>query len=168
MLLSLSLNLFCLLPIDSRFSLQTFNKESDKNWIIKLFNANYEHLVDQSAKDFSIEWTLDNLRLFPEYKEKLIIKTATIKTIPAGFIAYSIDNKNRGNIDMLCIDSQWRRNGCGFKLLNYAVEDLKQKGISKIKLGVTNIAAQKLYEKYGFKKKKKWPYGDSIIMVLSL
>jgi ribosomal protein S18 acetylase RimI-like enzyme len=128
-----------------------------------LFNKNYEHLVDQDARSsFSPEWMLDNLRLFPG-DALLTIKVAYHNEAPVGFVMYSTDSKNRGNLDVLCVDSRYRNSGYGFQLLDHAAQDLKKRGASIIKLGVSNPNAIRLYAKYGFKEKKKWN-AQTIIM----
>lgn len=81
-----------------------------------------------------------------------------------GIISYSIIYE-RGEINYLITLSEYRNQGIGGKLIEYAIQDIKNNKCKSISLEVKeeNIEAIKLYLKYGFKIKanRENYYGDS-------
>ncbi|HHF98591.1 MAG TPA: ribosomal-protein-alanine N-acetyltransferase [Candidatus Aerophobetes bacterium] len=61
---------------------------------------------------------------------------------------------DEAHIVTFAVHPLYRRKGFGKALLNYVLEEAKKRGIKRATLEVreTNYAAQKLYEKVGFKK----------------
>ena len=78
---------------------------------------------------------------------------------------------NEMTICNLAVKKEYRNQGIGKQLLNYAIEIAKNKNVSQIFLEVRtkNIIAKKLYESFGFKpiaiRKKYYRDNDAIIMV---
>lgn len=95
---------------------------------------------------------------FLESKFKYIVE---VNNKPAGFISYideyssSLDGKC--HIYLLGIKEEYRRQGLGATLMNYAINDLENKGCKKISLYVAkeNKGAKNLYKKHDFVKRKR-------------
>ena len=70
-----------------------------------------------------------------------------------GIISYSIIY-DRGEINYIITLPTYRNQGVGSKLLEYAINDIKNNNCKSISLEVesTNIDAINLYSKYGFKQ----------------
>jgi len=62
--------------------------------------------------------------------------------------------QDEAHLVTFAIHPSYRRRGLGKTLLAYILKDVRQKGIKKVTLEVrkSNIPAQNLYEKFGFKK----------------
>ncbi len=71
-----------------------------------------------------------------------------------GFINYFMPADKTGHIEILCITKTRRNRGYGRRLVNYALEDLKEMNASEIHLvtGTRNVPAQNLYHSIGFNK----------------
>ena len=77
-----------------------------------------------------------------------------------GVIVCKADNHNkvlRGYIAMLAVKQEFRRGGIGRCLVKQAIEAMKAHGVEEIVLEteVTNAAALKLYEGFGFARDKR-------------
>lgn len=59
---------------------------------------------------------------------------------------------HRGWLYLVAVDRQWRRQGLGAQLVDYAVDELRRRGCSKVNLQVRggNRQAVGFYEKLGF------------------
>ena len=90
-----------------------------------------------------------------------------------GVISISIIYE-RAEINYIVVDEENRRNKIGTKLLEYALNYMKNKKISIISLEVNtnNVPAIKLYEKYGFKiktvRKNYYGHDDGYLMTKEL
>jgi ribosomal protein S18 acetylase RimI-like enzyme len=79
----------------------------------------------------------------------------TTNTIVRGFIIILYRKGTRvAGIETVNVDPTFRKQGVGLRLLNAAEEDIRKKGMHKIRLEVstTNHTAIMLYENAGFKK----------------
>jgi len=79
----------------------------------------------------------------------------TTNTIVRGFIIILYrKGTSVAGIETINVDPAFRKQGAGLRLLNAAEEDIRKKGMNKIRLEVstTNQAAIMLYENAGFKK----------------
>jgi peptide alpha-N-acetyltransferase len=70
---------------------------------------------------------------------------------------YDNSSRLRGYIAMLAVDPNIRRIGLGRKLVHQNIEDMKKLGAEEIMLEteITNSAALRLYESFGFLKEKR-------------
>ncbi len=91
-----------------------------------------------------------------------------------GYIGLIFDNWD-GSILNIAVDSEYRKNGIGTKLMELAIEFLKGRDIENLYLEVakSNLNAQSLYTKLGFQavgiRKKYYNYTeDAIVMAKSL
>jgi len=59
---------------------------------------------------------------------------------------------DQGEINKICIDEKYRKQGLATKLLDRVFEEFQVEGCFSVSLEVrvSNVPAQKLYEKYGF------------------
>ncbi len=71
----------------------------------------------------------------------------------AGYVFISMNLKfNEGDIEFICVNSNYRGRGCGKQLINTALNAFKQEGITKLQLwvNIVNENAINLYTKVGF------------------
>ena len=88
-----------------------------------------------------------------------------------GVITFSL-SIDTADIEDIAVDIAYRKNGVGSLLVDYALKNLSDRGITKVFLEVRagNTPAINLYTKYGFKalsvRKKYYDDGeDAIVMV---
>lgn len=87
------------------------------------------------------------------------IKVIKYNTALVGFIAYSFiwntgTLNSNGDVNMICIDQEYRLKGLGSKLLNSAIEDLKQTKTIKLAVYDYDKAACKFFERAQFKREQ--------------
>lgn len=92
-----------------------------------------------------------------------------------GYVSSIFENFSSATIVSIAVHPKYRRKHVGDVLLKILLEKLKNKGFVEVKLEVreSNIAARRLYEKFGFKYSGKIPGyyedgEDAIIMKLKL
>ena len=92
-----------------------------------------------------------------------------------GYVSSIFENFSSATIVSIAVHPKYRRKHVGDVLLKILLEKLKNKGFVEVKLEVreSNIAARRLYEKFGFKYSGRIPgyYDDgedAIIMKLKL
>ncbi len=133
-----------------------FNYDRDHDYINSIFasDENWYWLVEGTREDFSPEEMMQTLSSsrYPGSPKNLIIKMLYADGNPIGFLAYYMKNFYMGKIRFVFVDPAQRGAGYGGQLVNYAVNDLKSRGATKIALVTrsTNLAAQKIYKKAGF------------------
>lgn len=132
-----------------------YNPCRDRSFILNLFKTNWYWLVSDDSKDFSPEYILDNRASSrkPEHKGNLTIKVYSVGGSPVGFVAYHTKKLFEGFILFLAVEEKYRKMGYAKKLMDYALEDLKNRGMSVVRLvtRVINKPARNLYESMGFK-----------------
>lgn len=140
----------------SSIVIHDFNDERDTQFILDIFKEDWWWLVSEYSKDFSPEYMLQYRASSkkPESKGNLTIKVAYDQHKPIGFVAYYKKEFYYGYILFLDVLASYRSKGIGYALLDYAVQDLKKRGVTKIGLvtRTSNIPARRLYKKYGFKE----------------
>jgi ribosomal-protein-alanine N-acetyltransferase len=142
-------------------------------------NENYKNLIfkeadksDLTNSDF-YSASFFNLDLFKKFKNSkiyLVLEKNEQKIIGFLEISHVLDECDIIHIE---ITKKYREQGIGSKFVEYALLDLKNKGIQKIFLEVrkSNIPAIKLYEKFNFQKIDirynyySNPIEDAILMV---
>lgn len=140
------------------------------------FNCNsfdYKRDMGSIEKILKKEW--HNLFLTPSYDEALIYKMFYRKkpgdmSVPhlevsidviyegtnlAGFVTYYIKKHHVGHLELLAIDSQFRKKGYGTLLIEHVIQKCKKNGCTVLQLYVyvSNPKAIKFYEHLGFKLK---------------
>lgn len=179
----------CIINDLSFVEVTDFDTEKDFDQARRLLQENWNELIgnDKSC-------TFESLNLYAEYLFKdqksanytgypLILKVIKNTGGLIGFIGYVLyDSANndrdyvgpcmmnprldRGHIEILAIDLTHRKKGLAKKLLEYAIQDLTQKGAKKISVGVhhENKSALGLYHKIGFVMNRRFDDQSTILI----
>ena len=89
-----------------------------------------------------------------------------IGEITVNYISHDLENETIPNIrvyfEAYRIDKKYQGKGLGQKLMDYTINDLKQKGYKEFTIGVEedNEKAKHIYFKYGFTKAIDYGKGD--------
>lgn len=144
-------------------SITPYNEERDLKAIEQIFSSAPHYLFNKKVAD-----PLAHAIGFIKAHGKVINHgsgvDATYKTYvincdnkPVGFVQYLLNRVDtiklrQGVINFLGIDQEYRSRGLGKILLESAIADLKNNGVTYIMLSVIidNIKARKLYERVGF------------------
>lgn len=94
-----------------------------------------------------------SLKSFYYHLEKNIIYKIEVKKDIAGYILW-LERKNFYRLYSLAILDKYRGLGLASKLLEFSLEELKDKSMS-LEVRKSNLKAITLYEKFGFEKKKE-------------
>ncbi|KKP29756.1 MAG: Ribosomal protein S18 alanine N-acetyltransferase [candidate division TM6 bacterium GW2011_GWF2_30_66] len=128
----------------------------DAESILKIFDKDWYWLVASSREEYSPDFMLKN-RAYdrdPAHFGKLDIKVLRENNKLAGFTAYFNKKIYEGFLLYVGVDRDFRGEGYGEKLTNYAVEDMFANGCNIVKLitRTENIKARSLYKKLGFEE----------------
>ncbi|OQA35947.1 MAG: TDP-fucosamine acetyltransferase [Candidatus Dependentiae bacterium ADurb.Bin331] len=133
-----------------------FDEQRDTPFILDIFNNDWYWLVSEYSTEFSPQYMLHYRASSkaPENIGNLTIKTMYIKNEPVGFVAYYKKNFYEGYILFLALLKKFRSKGYAYQLLSQAIEDLKSRFVTKIRLvtRTINTPAIKLYTRAGFKE----------------
>lgn len=145
------ISIYCL---QNQEGIYDYEDSKDRAFILQLFKDNWEWLLPVSyPKDYP-EFVLNTKSSSkdPKHFGNLIIKVYRTCDKPVGFVAYHKKKFFEGKILFLGVDAKERGKGHAQKLMNYAMEDLKNMGSTIILLvtRVANKSAQSLYRKLGF------------------
>lgn len=136
----------------SRPSVYTFNKARDMPSVLALFKKDWHWLV--ATDDYSPEFMLNYLTPNddPSYLGSLKIDVLRSGDNLMGFVAYYMESAELGWILFLAVDSKYRRQKNGERLLLHGIDQLKQIGAHQIRLltRISNLPAQALYKRVGF------------------
>lgn len=124
-------------------------------------------LRDYRPEDFEALLTLDQV-CFPaevaclnadmkaavESEQALCLVAERVAVGIAGFVLASTRQQQVGHVVTLDVAPQVRRAGIGERLMREAERRLGERGIWRLRLevGASNVAAQRLYEKLGYKQ----------------
>ena len=116
----------------------------------------FERIIELENACFTSElaYTRRQLRYLLT-KANSTVLVETINTIVRGFLIILYRKGTRvAGIETINVDPAYRKQGVGLRLLHVAEENIRKKGMHKIRLEVstTNYAAIMLYENAGFKK----------------
>lgn len=128
-------------------------QESDRAELVAMLDKDWYWLVSQDAFDFSPDYLFDHRAATFHYADNsLTIMVYEEDHKPAGFVTYHLLDGYTGRIQFLAVGQEYRKKGYGKLLLEYAVQDLKKRGVCFVNLAVrdNNEAAKKLYEQLGF------------------
>lgn len=135
-------------------------RPEDKEILIDIIQKNLHWLSRGTygfpiAYEYSPEYMFTHMSSFPFYPDNsLRIFVYRKLGKPVAFITYR-ENRNRGNIDLLAVDDNYRGRGYAEQLLKYIFEYARQqKNTDTIEIFTfaDNSAAQKLYHKLGFSR----------------
>lgn len=117
--------------------------EKDIADIFSLWNDNYLSISSYDREKLECS---NMIKLNPSSCFVAIVRNKVIGSIFGAF------NGRRAWIYHLCVDKKYRNKKYGSKLLQTAIDALKQKGATKIVLGVgiDNLKTVSFYEKNGF------------------
>jgi len=117
---------------------------------IRLFEQRDREDLAQIHPDGTF-FTLDELIRSVSAQNRLLLAFA--QSAGVGYVYYeqSADGK-KGEVSLLHVRADCRKQGYGTMLLNSAIKDLLQKGVEEISISVRvgNTAAHRLYERIGF------------------
>lgn len=139
-----------------------FDMQRDAPFVRELFKNDWYLLVagisdsfDEVAQEY-VETMLRNRRSVTN-RADLTLKVAYQKDKPVGFFAYFIKKFYLGKILFINVLPEYRSQGIGAQLMNYAMNELIKKGVSQIELltRAHNYTAQALYKKLGFFETKR-------------
>ncbi len=137
-------------------TIMDFDTERDKSFILDIFKNDWYWLVSEHSTDFSPEYMLQNRASSkaPEHVGNLTIKVGYVDQEPVGFVAYYKKSFYDGFILFLALRSQFRSKGYAYQLLQHAINDLKSRFVTKIRLvtRTVNAPAIKLYTGIGFRE----------------
>lgn len=127
-------------------------EERDKPFIMDIFTKNWYWLVAEGSTEFSPEYMLHHQVRTPSSTDHLYIKVLYQGQEPIGFTAYYKEMFYKGRILFVAVREEFRSQGYGRQLIDYAIDELKKMGATTITLvtRTTNYAAQKLYQNAGF------------------
>lgn len=120
--------------------------------VLEMKEADIEEVLEIENACFSTPWSKDAFKL--EIKNKFahyVIAKVDGKIVGYGGIWLIIDE---GHITNIAVKKEFRDMKVGSHLLKALIELSKERNITSMTLEVreSNIAAQRLYEKYGFKE----------------
>lgn len=124
----------------------SYDKTRDSKELTRHFNKDIYWLTLSSFFDI-------NSYLKQKNSSRFFTKVLRKKAKFVGFISYEILDKEQGKLALILVAKEFRSQGFGDKLMNYMINDFKNKGIKKIKLITrsNNIVAQRFFKKFGFK-----------------
>jgi ribosomal protein S18 acetylase RimI-like enzyme len=138
------------------------NRKEDTKLLTVVINETFEELFDFRPK------TVEEIRYFllsDLYLSEKEVFFAVLDGETVGYIGVGIDDKynlemnvKAGEIFGIGVVKRLRRRGIGLRLMLHGLETLKAKGMNKAILGVDDhnpSKANRLYEKLGFKIKRK-------------
>lgn len=134
--------------------IQLYSPARDRQALITLFKDNWYWLIPDTTI-FSVETFLDqNTKLQGTNKDDNKILVYCVDNKPIGMVAYYDDSYYRGQLRFIVVDKEYRGKGYSKELMNYALNDMKKRGLSKVRLltRTNNDPARKLYLKLGFKE----------------
>lgn len=130
--------------------------ERDREAIVKLFKDNWYWLIPEETP-FSVEYYLDHKN--PDQAGNGEDGVAAIfvyrfRNQTIGMVSFYPMSFYRGRLHFIVLDKAFRGRGISDTLLQYALDQMKQRGFTVVELitRVDNISAQKLYQRFGFKE----------------
>jgi len=163
-ILGTSLSYFVLRPHESMVD---FDVNRDRQFITEAFDNDWYWLTEyaRGATDPIKQLELKAVSLnYPMTFGKLTTKVMYVKESffgvnaykPVGFVAYYMKSFYEGMILFLDVAHPYRRKGYAEKLMNYACNDLFNRGAQVIRLLTrpNNTGARALYNRLGFKEYK--------------
>lgn len=134
----------------------TYEASRDRSFILDLFKKDWYWLVSDYSPDYSPEHMLDykSSSIEPKYTGNLTIKTYCKGNKPVGFVAYYMKELFEGYILFLAVDKEARGHGYARTMLSYAIDDLKKRDATVIRLitRTDNTRGRKLYTGMGFEQ----------------
>jgi len=130
-----------------------FDLKRDYNDIMTLMKNNWYWLI--SSPDYNADFMLRHKapsHKDPRYFGKLQIKVLRPENKFAGFVAFYKKYPGQGQLLFLAVDKDFRGKRYGNLLMDHALGEMKQQGITRVSLvtRVSNYPAQEVYKRAGF------------------
>jgi len=141
----------------------------DRAFILDLFKKNWYWLLSDYSPDYDVGFMLDYrtpIQKDTSQAGKLMIYTYLEGGKPVGFVTFYEDDLKIGRVLFLGVSEESRKKGYARKLIAFALDELKKRGMLAIRLytRTDNTKARKLYEHIGFKE--IWTDGAYLIYEL--
>lgn len=119
--------------------------------ILEMIQAHIEEVMIVENLSFSIPWSKNAFMEEVTRNKFARYLTARIHGVIVGY-AGMWQVFDEGHITNIAVHPEFRANGVGSALVKKLIENARKLGITRMTLEVrrSNLAAQKLYEKYGF------------------
>ena len=134
-----------------------FNEDRDTQSILDIFKSDWYWLV--ASSDYSPRYMLTYRapNQNPLDRGKLIIKVLREQEEFIGFTAYYKKSPTVWQLLFVAVKDAMRGKRYGETLVRYALEDMRSKGACRVELvtRTTNLSAQKLYLRMGFKETER-------------
>lgn len=131
---------------------------------VAMSREHIQDVVEVEEACFSIPWTKEDFKREVEENKMAIYRVALCDGKVIGY-AGMWHVINEGHITNVAVLQEYRKQGIGERLLQELIEIAEEKEMIGLTLEVkiTNIAAQKLYTKYGFRPEgiRKKYYSDT-------
>jgi ribosomal-protein-alanine acetyltransferase len=139
-------------------------------WIRPMLLSDVEAIRSLESDIFSDAWSENNIKDSIESKFDYCIVIEEDYRVLA-YIVFRV-NEDEAELFRIATDMQYRGLGCGHKLMNFMISNLRDMKVKKVFLEVRckNKDAISLYEHYGFKKigiRKEYyfdPTDDALLM----
>ena len=139
-------------------------------WIRPMLLSDMEVIRSLESDIFSDAWSENNIKDSIESKFDYCIVIEEDYRVLA-YIVFRV-NEDEAELFRIATDKQYRGLGCGHKLMNFMISNLRDMKVKKVFLEVRcqNKDAISLYEHYGFKKigiRKEYyfdPTDDALLM----
>lgn len=132
-----------------------YEASRDQAAIVTLFKDNWYWLIPEETA-FSVEDYLTHRSPDQGIGEdgSAVIFVYQIHNKTVGMVSYYPMSFYKGRLHFIVVDKGFRGRGISDKLLQYVLDQMKQRGFSIVELitRVDNIPAQKLYQRFGFKE----------------
>ena len=136
-----------------------YNPAQDRTALVAMFTPNAFWLSDDPDEKHAVETFEYNLDHRSSSRSSFDEGNMTIYVYrddeaTKGFVSYYPTSWSVAKILYIVVDDKYRRRGYAEKLMQYALDAIKQKGFKRVELvtRVINKRAQGLYKKFGFKQ----------------
>lgn len=150
-----------------------YSPVQDRGQLCDIFKQNFYWLTNETDEGkalLSFERNLDTKSSSTQLLDRgnLKIKVYRADGCVTGFVAYHKVSGSLAKILYIAVHDDYRRRGYAEQLLQYALDDLRNQGFTRVELvtRVVNKRAQGLYKKFGFKS--TWDDGELIGFVRNL
>ena len=121
-------------------------------WLRPMLPSDTEAIRELECDIFSDAWSENNIKDSIESNFDYCMVIEEDYRVLA-YIIFRV-NEDEAELFRIATDKQYRGLGCGHKLMNFMISNLRKMKVKKVFLEVRskNTAAIRLYENYGFKK----------------
>lgn len=121
--------------------------------ILHAEGSRVSYMISQLSEEYEKDYRSDKIDVdsYLADPERVIFLAYDGETVVGEIVVMKFWN-NTAYIDHLAVDTQWRRQGIGTKLIDQVVEWAREKGLPALMLETQddNVPACRFYEAYGF------------------